>query len=322
MTCPPPRLLTRDEVLTRLELYRKGKKSYMAMYSSLVDGIITDEVLMSVPLDEHMVHRGHAVFDTAAVENGYLYNADAHINRVLRSAEAAKIQHNFSKEWIKSILVAVARASGDKDLSLRYWITAGPGDFGFSPVGCIGPAFYCISFKTFHMPSDPRGIKEVTIPVSVVGMKPSPVGTLKSTNYLSNVLLHLAAKERGGNYGIWLGEDGFVKEGPINAVILVNKEGIVRTPPPTDILLSCTCHRALQFAEAHGYTVSQAPLTPQEIYDGKELFFVGGDLHFIAVTSLDGHTLGNGLPGPLWNLLQTEIPREAREGTHAAEKIL
>jgi len=42
----------------------------LAMYSSVVDGITTDPAAMVLPLDDHMVHRGHGVFDTALIING------------------------------------------------------------------------------------------------------------------------------------------------------------------------------------------------------------------------------------------------------------
>jgi len=40
------------------------------MYSSIFDGITTDPAAMVIPMDDHMVHRGHGVFDTAAIMNG------------------------------------------------------------------------------------------------------------------------------------------------------------------------------------------------------------------------------------------------------------
>jgi 4-amino-4-deoxychorismate lyase len=40
------------------------------MYSSIFGGITTDTSAMVIPLDDHMVHRGHGVFDTAAIVDG------------------------------------------------------------------------------------------------------------------------------------------------------------------------------------------------------------------------------------------------------------
>lgn len=57
------------EVVERLKLVGEGKQ-FLAMYSSVVGGITTDPAAMVLPLDDHMVHRGHGVFDTAMVING------------------------------------------------------------------------------------------------------------------------------------------------------------------------------------------------------------------------------------------------------------
>ncbi|PQQ12414.1 D-amino-acid transaminase chloroplastic [Prunus yedoensis var. nudiflora] len=48
------------------------KQPYPAMYSSTYGGIILDPALMVIPIDDHMVHRGHGVFDTVIILNGFL----------------------------------------------------------------------------------------------------------------------------------------------------------------------------------------------------------------------------------------------------------
>lgn len=49
---------------------QKGKQQFLAMYSSIYGGITTDPAAMVIPIDDHMVHRGHGVFDTAAIMDG------------------------------------------------------------------------------------------------------------------------------------------------------------------------------------------------------------------------------------------------------------
>lgn len=45
-------------------------ETFRAMYSSAFGGITTDPAAMVIPIDDHMVHRGHGVFDTAIIYNG------------------------------------------------------------------------------------------------------------------------------------------------------------------------------------------------------------------------------------------------------------
>ena len=66
-----PQLLNDQEVIERLKALRqKQPVKYTAFYSSQLGGIVTDPALMVLPFDDHMVHRGHGIFDTAGIVNG------------------------------------------------------------------------------------------------------------------------------------------------------------------------------------------------------------------------------------------------------------
>ena len=62
-----------------------------AFYSSQLGGIVTDPALMLIPFDDHMVHRGHGIFDTAGIVNGRIYDLEAHLDRFLGSAERSRL---------------------------------------------------------------------------------------------------------------------------------------------------------------------------------------------------------------------------------------
>ena len=61
------------KAIARLKTNRETqnvKQPFLAMYSSVFGGITTDPAAMVIPIDDHMVHRGHGVFDTAAIMDG------------------------------------------------------------------------------------------------------------------------------------------------------------------------------------------------------------------------------------------------------------
>ena len=66
------------QIVQRLQNEAKSSKlkPFRSMYSSLVGAITTDVAAMVLPLDDHMVHRGHSVFDTAILTNGYVTSAN------------------------------------------------------------------------------------------------------------------------------------------------------------------------------------------------------------------------------------------------------
>src|ERR1044071_10326184 len=92
-------VFTTKKALSRLsESVHAKAHNFFAMYSSVLGGIVTDPALMVLPLDDHMVHRGHSVFDTATLTGGMLYQLDPHLDRLLRSAESAPIPISASRE--------------------------------------------------------------------------------------------------------------------------------------------------------------------------------------------------------------------------------
>lgn len=63
------------KAIERLRTFRasyESKQQYLAMYSSVYGGITTDPAAMVIPMDDHIVHRGHGVFDTAAIMDGWV----------------------------------------------------------------------------------------------------------------------------------------------------------------------------------------------------------------------------------------------------------
>ena len=92
-------------------IHRHAVEHYAAFYSSELHGIVTDPGLMVVHMDDHLVHRGHAVFDTAIIVDGYLYQLAEHLARFEQSAEMAGLVLPFSIEQIFRIIRETAAAS-------------------------------------------------------------------------------------------------------------------------------------------------------------------------------------------------------------------
>ena len=104
--------LTADEVLARLRALRTRQPvKFSAFYSSQLGGIVTDPALMVLPFDDHMVHRGHGIFDTAAIEAGKIYDLEAHLDRFIRSANNSKLKLP-TRDEMRDIIVSTAAEIG------------------------------------------------------------------------------------------------------------------------------------------------------------------------------------------------------------------
>lgn len=313
-------ILASDQAAARLRQAVHPKSgNFYAMYSSILGGIVTDPALMVVPLDDHMVHRGHAVFDTATLADGKLYQLDPHLDRLFRSAEGARIPPPFPRERLRQIIRDTAAASRKRDGSVRYWLSSGPGGFGLGPGECVASSFYVIVFKQEAYPESyyREGIKLIT---SKVPIKPPLFARVKSTNYLPNVLVVLEAKDRGADNGIFIDQRGMVAESSNMNVAFVSKDHIFRHPPFDAILSGITIQRVFQFAEqlvqrGELKQILVADISVSEGRQAAEMMLIGSSIKVAPVVQWDSEPIGDGKPGPITMKLLEMWQEDVRSAT-------
>ena len=127
---------------------------------------------------------------------------------------------------------------------MRYWITAGRGNFALSTKDCLGPEFYCIFYNGPWVAEDP--LKGWSVCTSPIPNKRGVFAETKSVNYLQNALNLMDAEDRGYDAGIFVHEDGTLCEGPNLNIGIINKEGFVQVPPFKECLAGCTMQRMLE----------------------------------------------------------------------------
>ncbi|GAB4846489.1 hypothetical protein Ancab_025494 [Ancistrocladus abbreviatus] len=268
---------------------------YPAMYSSIFGGIVLDPALMMIPLDDHMVHRGHGVFDTAIIFDGYLYELDAHLDRFLRSASLAKISPPYPRSTLRCILIQLTAVSKCKKGTLRYWLSSGSGNFLLSPSSCPEPAFYAIVINE-DFSQCKEGVKVIT---SNIPMKTPLFATMKNVNYLPNVLAVIEAEENGASASIWVDDEGYVAEGPnMNVAFIINDKELI-LPSFNKILSGCTAKRLLELApnlveQGKLKSVKTGNLAVEEAKAALEMMFVGSTLPILPIIMWDGKPIGNG----------------------------
>lgn len=312
-------ILTTDEAIARLrKSVHANSESFYAMYSSILGGIVTDPAMMVLPFDDHMVHRGHGVFDTAAIVNGMLYQLDPHLERFLRSAEMARIPLPFPLEQLRQIIIDTAAASGKRKASVRYWLSAGPGGLGLSSAECVGSSFYVMIFSGLSYPESyyTEGMKVVT---SDVAIKSPFFARVKSNNYLPNALVVLDAKARGADNGIFLDERGMVGESSNMNVAFVTKDRVFRHPAFDAILTGITVKRMLHLAErlvkeGDLRDIVVADISVEEGRTAAEMMLLGSAIKVAPVVQWDGQPIGDGKPGPIAIKLLDMLRKDAESG--------
>jgi 4-amino-4-deoxychorismate lyase len=241
-------VLTADDVVANLRALRTRQPvQFDAFYSSQLGGIVTDPALMVIPFDDHMVHRGHGIFDTAAIVNGRIYDLEAHLDRFLGSAERSRLVLAGSRAEMRDIIVSTAAASGRRDGAIRYWLSSGPGSLELSPAAGAAPGFFVMIFGGLSYPARwySEGLRVMTTSYPI---KPALYAITKATNYLPNVLMQMEAKAAGLDNGVFIDELGFVGESSNMNVAFVTRDGVLRHPKFERVLPGCTSLRVLELA--------------------------------------------------------------------------
>jgi 4-amino-4-deoxychorismate lyase len=291
---------------------------YSAFYSSQLGGIVTDPALMVVPFDDHIVHRGHGIFDTAAIAGGRIYDLEAHLDRFLRSAELSKLRLPLSRAEMREIIVRTTAASGKREGSIRYWLSSGPGSLELTPAAGAEPGFFVMIFPGLAYPDRwyTEGLKVMT---TTYPIKPPLYAVTKSTNYLPNVLMQMEAKAAGFDNGVFVDSGGHVGESSNMNVAFVTRDGVFRHPKFDHILSGCTSLRLLELAPA---LVGRGLISGVEVCDvevadaraAREMMMLGSSIKVAPVVAWDGHPIGDGKPGPVSRALLELLDEDMRSG--------
>ena len=310
-------ILTADDVLARLRSLRARQVvQYSAFYSSQLDGIVTDPALMVIPFDDHLVHRGHGIFDTAAVAAGQIYDLEAHLDRFLRSAERSKLRLPGSRDDIRDIIIRTTAASGRRDGSIRYWLSSGPGSLELTPAAGAEPGFFVMIFAGLSYPERwyTEGLRVMT---TTYPIKAPLYAITKSTNYLPNVLMQMEAKEAGFDNGVFIDADGHVGESSNMNVAFVTGDSVLVHPKFDHILSGCTSLRLLELALSlqeqgllKGIEVRDIPAAEAKI--SREMLLLGSSVKVAAVVQWDTQVIGDGKPGPIARALLDLLEKDMR----------
>mmetsp|Transcript_88577 Transcript_88577/g.223052 ORF Transcript_88577/g.223052 Transcript_88577/m.223052 type:complete len:352 (+) Transcript_88577:101-1156(+) len=322
---PVPRVLGREEYLAKLNEVLSPMVKIGAMYNSLVGGITTDPELMTIPIHDHAIVRGHACFDTCSVVAGRLYRLDIHLDRHLASVEKARIPLPLGaatvrecKEQMRSIIAQTVVASGFRDASVRYYTSVGPGTFGVVPRGCTS-AFYVVVMGKTASPvgeTEMKGVHEYTVDVP---LKPSILANTKSNNYMLNVLTAMASQDKGGSFGVLIDNDGNIAESCVLNCTFVTQDRRLITPVFDKILAGTTVRKILEVAtklvdEGLLTAISQEKVPVATARGCIEMFLSGGDQHIVPVTHWDDKPVGSGTVGPITKRIKQLVDEDAAHG--------
>jgi branched-chain amino acid aminotransferase len=251
----------------------------------------------SVSVFDHGLLYGDGVFEGIRAYNGRVFKLERHIERLFDSAKAIRLEIPYSPADVCDIVVETCRRNGISDGYIRLVVTRGPGDLGIDPRKCPRAELIVIARQLTMYAAASAGIKVVTSTFR----RNAPDATspsIKSLNYLNNVLARIEANDRGADEALMLDGQGYVAEATVDNFFIVTDHALL-TPPTATNLKGVTRETLLALAASLGITAEEKPFTLFDVWTSKEAFICGTGAEVVPVLSVDDRTIGAGGIGPV-----------------------
>jgi branched-chain amino acid aminotransferase len=261
-----------------------------------VSGAFRSTAEASVSVFDHGLLYGDGVFEGIRAYNGRIFKLERHIERLFDSAKAIRLEIPHTAEDVCEIVVDTCRRNEIHDGYIRLVVTRGPGDLGIDPRKCPRPELIVIARPQMTMyAAAGNGIRLITSTFrrnAIDATSPS----IKSLNYLNNVLARIEANDRGADEALMLDAQGYVAEATVDNFFIVAEHALL-TPPTATNLKGVTRETLLAVAAGLGIRTEERPFTLFDVWTAREAFICGTGAEVVPVLSVDGRTIGSGAVG-------------------------
>lgn len=265
-----------------------------------LDGKFVSGEDAKVSVFDHGLLYGDGVFEGIRLYGGNIFRLEEHLERLEYSAKAIMLQIPLSRQELIWATCETCRQNALTDAYIRLVVTRGVGDLGLAPWLCPKPSLFIIASKISLYPKEyyENGLAIVTVPTRRISPAALPP-TIKSLNYLNNILGKIEGKQFGALEAIMLNDQGYVAECTADNVFIVHKGEIMTPAASQGALKGITRSTIFDIAKDTGLSIRETDMTRYDIWCADECFLTGSGAEVIPVVKLDGREIGNGKPGPV-----------------------
>jgi branched-chain amino acid aminotransferase len=265
-----------------------------------LDGKFVDESEAKISVFDHGLLYGDGVFEGIRLYGGNVFRLDAHLERLEYSAKALLLKLPLTRAALAEAVCETCRQNSLTDAYIRLVVTRGAGDLGLSPWLCAKPSLFIIASKISLYPQEhyDNGLSIVTVPTRRINPAALPP-TVKSLNYLNNILAKIEARQFGALEAIMLNDQGYIAECTADNVFIVHQGELLTPAAAQGALRGITRGAIFDVAKELGIPVRAAALTRYDAWCADECFLSGTGAEVIPVVKLDGREIGTGKPGPI-----------------------
>lgn len=273
-----------------------------------LNGAMTPLSEARIPVLDRGFIFGDGVYEVIPVYGRALFRPAQHMARLFRSLDAIGIPNpHTGDQWMRLIgQVMAAHAADDQMVYLH--VTRGVARRGHAFPKDVTPTVFIMT-NPLVLPSDALRASGAAC-VSMEDKRWLRC-EIKSISLLGNVLAAQHAAENEALEAIQF-RDGWLTEASASNVWIV-KDGTLKGPPKDNLILEGIRYGLIEELCAAGQIPLEAQrITRAEVFAADEVLLSSATKEVLPVVSIDGKTIGNGTPGPVYRQLYAAYQAEKR----------
>jgi branched-chain amino acid aminotransferase len=260
---------------------------------------------------------GDAAFDTLCAYGGRVFRASAHLQRLMLSLSALRIEPPCALGQMEDDLSRVLERNDVRDAILRIAVSRGSGARGPRIRGVSSPTYLIACYAP-----GPAGAAAPSVKLEQVGVRRTPTESLpahaKTANYLNSILALAEAADADADEALLLDMRGYIAECAYSNVFFVTSKALLTPAVDAGILPGITRAAVLELAHRHRIAVRETSLEPSIALEADEAFITNSVRGVVPVHAIGTRTYP--APGPVtarmqqlyWDLVEREAgPRWA-----------
>lgn len=257
------------------------------------------------PMDRGFLF-GDGIYEVIPSYDGKLVGFAMHLDRLHSGLSEVEIELNMSETHWRDVCETLIDRNGGGNLALYIQVSRGADvkRHHAYPKG-IEPTVFAYGFE---IPPSPVADRESAHTLKIVSNHDKRWArcNIKSVALLGNIMHYQQGNKLGKDEVLLFNDQEEVTEGAASNVFIV-KDGTVATPPlDHQVLPGITRQIILSILNAEqALPVEERVVTLEEAQNADEIWFTSSTKEVIAVTELDGKPVGDGSPGPAWQIAQS-----------------
>jgi branched-chain amino acid aminotransferase len=258
----------------------------------------------------HSLHYGLAVFEGVRAyktpEGPAIFRLQDHTDRLFNSAKIFMMDIPYPREQLNEAQREVVRANALESCYLRPLAFYGSEKMGVSPKGAKVHVSIAAWPWGAYLGEEglAKGIRVKTSSYQRHHINVSMVRSKTAGHYVNSILANMEAVNHGYDEALLLDTQGFVAEGAGENLFII-RDGKIFEPNMVSGLIGITRRTVIELAADLGYTVTQIPMTRDDVYLADEAFFTGTAAEVTPIREVDGRVIGTGARGPITEKIQS-----------------